>query len=481
MSVVRSLEVEGTDLETPTWVTSYQGLPRTVNVRRCRLTVVAGVDAGKTIELGLAADPDRPRRRRPQPQRHQGLGPALRAPADGRGYRLRDLGSTNGTYVKGVRIVDGFIAPGLDDPDRQDARSCSSRSTTRSRCRCGTSRASTADRRLRGDARTCSSLINRFAQTDATVLIQAETGAGKELVADAIHQCSPRRDEPFVVLDCSRDPRAAVRSPAVRSRARRVHRRGRSRRPACSSSRTAARCSSTRSASCRSTSRRSSCARSRRASVRRLGGTKIVRGRRPHRRGDEPRPRGRGQPRHVPLGPLLPPRGRASCTSPRCASAARTCRSSSSTSCASSRLDGQPPIRACPTTSSRARSATGRATCASCATRSSAPCCSRTIRRPRFETPPKKEGSGFGDDRHRRPVQEAKQKLVDEFDRRYLEALLEAHDGNISAAARAAGIERMSIYKMIRRLGLDKDEENTNRPPTADPEEGDDEATGHER
>ena len=54
------------------------------------------------------------------------------------------------------------------------------------------------------------------------------------------------------------------------------------------------------------------------------------------------------------------------------------------------------------------------------------------------------------------PFKVAKQKLVDEFDRRYLEALLEAHDNNISAAARAAGIERMSIYKMIRRLGLDK-------------------------
>ena len=34
MSVVASEEVvQGSDLETPTWVTSYQGLPRTVNVR----------------------------------------------------------------------------------------------------------------------------------------------------------------------------------------------------------------------------------------------------------------------------------------------------------------------------------------------------------------------------------------------------------------------------------------------------------------
>ena len=44
MSVVRSIEevADGSHLETPTWVTSFQGLPRTVNVRRCRLEVGAG-------------------------------------------------------------------------------------------------------------------------------------------------------------------------------------------------------------------------------------------------------------------------------------------------------------------------------------------------------------------------------------------------------------------------------------------------------
>jgi DNA-binding NtrC family response regulator len=74
-----------------------------------------------------------------------------------------------------------------------------------------------------------------------------------------------------------------------------------------------------------------------------------------------------------------------------------------------------------------------------------------------FDAPPKKD-TQFGEVDIDVPFKVAKQKLVDEFDRRYLEALLEAHDNNISAAARAAGIERMSIYKMIRRLGLDKTE-----------------------
>jgi two-component system response regulator HydG len=46
-------------------------------------------------------------------------------------------------------------------------------------------------------------LLKRIAPTAATVLIQGETGTGKELVAQAIHQNSPRKNKPFVPLNCA--------------------------------------------------------------------------------------------------------------------------------------------------------------------------------------------------------------------------------------------------------------------------------------
>jgi two-component system response regulator PilR (NtrC family) len=46
-------------------------------------------------------------------------------------------------------------------------------------------------------------LVARVGAMDATVLVIGESGTGKELVAQAVHGSSPRRDKPFVSLDCS--------------------------------------------------------------------------------------------------------------------------------------------------------------------------------------------------------------------------------------------------------------------------------------
>ncbi len=128
-----------------------------------------------------------------------------------RGLELRDLGSTNGTFVGETEIVRGFVPHGgrvrvgkttlaitiLGDEIEQ--------------------RLATEDRfgDLIGASpvmRRMYAILERCATSDATVLIDGETGTGKELVAEAIHHASPRRDQPFVVVDCGALPRQLTES-----------------------------------------------------------------------------------------------------------------------------------------------------------------------------------------------------------------------------------------------------------------------------
>ena len=54
--------------------------------------------------------------------------------------------------------------------------------------------------------------IDQVAPTEATVLIEGESGTGKELVARAIHRGSPRRDRPFIPINCSTFPDTLLES-----------------------------------------------------------------------------------------------------------------------------------------------------------------------------------------------------------------------------------------------------------------------------
>ncbi len=55
------------------------------------------------------------------------------------------------------------------------------------------------------------SLVEQVASSSASVLITGESGTGKELVARTIHQLSPRRDKPFIGINCSAIPERLYR------------------------------------------------------------------------------------------------------------------------------------------------------------------------------------------------------------------------------------------------------------------------------
>ena len=69
-------------------------------------------------------------------------------------------------------------------------------------------------------------MVAKVAPTEATVLLQGETGTGKELVAETIHGLSRRHKEAFLPVNCGAVSPHADRERAVRPRAGQLHRRG---------------------------------------------------------------------------------------------------------------------------------------------------------------------------------------------------------------------------------------------------------------
>jgi len=176
--------------------------PATVNLRRCKLVVTKGAQRGTefviasdVIRVGKATENDLVIADETVSRVH------FEIVRDGKGYLVRDLNSTNGTFLDGAEIKEAYIRAGSVvgagaielkfTPFEERIEILPSEKEVLGEM----VGRSTAMREIFG-------LIERIAPTDATVLIEGETGTGKDMVARTLHLLSKRAAAPFIVVDC---------------------------------------------------------------------------------------------------------------------------------------------------------------------------------------------------------------------------------------------------------------------------------------
>lgn len=183
-----------------------------LELQKYRLTVTQGPDEGQSadfearrIQIGSSPDNDFILDDPAVSRFH------VRIEVDGSGYVLRDLGSKNGTSVSGLRVKEVYLEGGLSFKV--------GKTTIRFELMEDVAEVRFSGKHRFGGMlgkslamREIFSLLERVAATDYTVLVEGESGTGKELVAEAVHQHSPRAKGPFIVVDCSAIPRDLIES-----------------------------------------------------------------------------------------------------------------------------------------------------------------------------------------------------------------------------------------------------------------------------
>lgn len=181
--------------------------------RRCKLVVTRGPDVGRSIELaahtirvGKMADNDLVLTDNTVSRYHFEI---FQAPSGA--YAIRDLKSTNGVFLDNTRIKEGYLNPGsvvtIGNTDLKFTPYDEKMQIPPSR---NETFGSMVGRNQK--MRKIFGILEKVSPTDVTVIIEGETGTGKELVARGIHTNSKRNDKPFTVVDCG-----AVQSNLIES------------------------------------------------------------------------------------------------------------------------------------------------------------------------------------------------------------------------------------------------------------------------
>ena len=179
-----------------------EATPATVNLRRCKLVVIKGaqrgtefVISGDVFRVGKAPENDLVLADETVSRVH------FEIARDAKGYLVRDMKSTNGTFLDGAEVKEAYLRAGsviglgaceLKFTPFEERIEILPSEKERLGDMVGKS---PAMREIFG-------LVEKIAPTDATVLIEGETGTGKDMIARTLHQLSPRHDAPFIVVDC---------------------------------------------------------------------------------------------------------------------------------------------------------------------------------------------------------------------------------------------------------------------------------------
>jgi DNA-binding NtrC family response regulator len=198
------------DFVPPTKVSYLDGGGPTLHVRRCILQAVDDPRQEWTfdkeeIRIGSMDDNDVVLGDDTVSRYH------CRIAQEDNGYVLVDLRSTNGTFINKVRIREAFLKPGSLVAVGQSQLRFNAREEE---VEIVPSRADHCGGLIGGNARMREiyAIIEKIAPTATTVVIDGETGTGKEVVAQAIHTLSPRARNDLVVFDCGAVPPNLIES-----------------------------------------------------------------------------------------------------------------------------------------------------------------------------------------------------------------------------------------------------------------------------
>ena len=181
-------------------------------VHRLRVTVEAGPDAGAQLAgedgaLAIGTSEDNALvLTDPSVSRYH-----LELRRTASGIQVLDLGSRNGTWLNNVRIERAIVPAGTRLKIGDTTLAVEDAGSSVAKPEAEAPRSS----ELVGESdgiREVARLVHKLARVDSSVLVHGETGAGKEVVARALHDASPRRSHELVVVDCGSLPATLIAS-----------------------------------------------------------------------------------------------------------------------------------------------------------------------------------------------------------------------------------------------------------------------------